>query len=89
METHKAVFSDVAGKPAGIVAVDFDVTEMRQAQQKLAATAEQLALTLERGRHRPWRHNRVARPLHRRPPAAGGRARLRDRPRTWLGRVAS
>jgi PAS domain S-box-containing protein/putative nucleotidyltransferase with HDIG domain len=46
VETHKAVYSDIAGKPAGIVAVDFDISEMRQAEQKLAATAERLALTL-------------------------------------------
>ena len=38
--------SDVTGRPAGIVAVDFDLTEMRRTQQDLAATAEQLALTL-------------------------------------------
>ncbi|MGD0983237.1 MAG: HD domain-containing phosphohydrolase [Acidimicrobiales bacterium] len=47
VQTHKAVFSDVAGKPADIVAIDFDVTEMRRAERELAATAEQLALTLE------------------------------------------
>jgi len=47
VRTHKAVFSDVAGKPAGIVAIDFDVTEMRRAERELAATAEKLTLTLE------------------------------------------
>ena len=47
VHTHKAVFSDVAGKPAGIVAIDFDVTEMRRAERELAASAEKLALTLE------------------------------------------
>jgi putative nucleotidyltransferase with HDIG domain/PAS domain S-box-containing protein len=45
--THKAVFSDVAGKPAGIIGVNLDVTEMRRAEQELVASAEQLALTLE------------------------------------------
>jgi len=47
VQTHKAVFSDVTGKPAGIVAIDFDVTEMRRAERELAVTAEKLALTLE------------------------------------------
>ncbi len=47
VQTHKAVFSDVVGKPAGIVAIDFDVTEMRRAERELAAGAEKLALTLE------------------------------------------
>jgi PAS domain S-box-containing protein/putative nucleotidyltransferase with HDIG domain len=45
--THKAAFSDVAGKPAGIIGVNLDVTEMRRAEQELVASAEQLALTLE------------------------------------------
>jgi PAS domain S-box-containing protein/putative nucleotidyltransferase with HDIG domain len=45
--THKAVFSDVAGKPAGIVGVNLDVTEIRRAEQEIAASAAQLALTLE------------------------------------------
>ncbi len=47
VQTHKAVFSDVSGQPAGIVAIDFDVTEMRRAERELAASAEKLALTLE------------------------------------------
>ncbi len=45
--THKAVFSDVSGRPAGIVGVNLDVTEIRRAQQELAASAAQLELTLE------------------------------------------
>jgi PAS domain S-box-containing protein len=45
--THKAVFSDIAGKPAGIVGVNLDVTEIRRAEQDLAASAVQLTLTLE------------------------------------------
>jgi PAS domain S-box-containing protein/putative nucleotidyltransferase with HDIG domain len=45
--THKAVFSDVDGKPAGIVGVDLDVTEIRQAEREIAAGAVQLRLTLE------------------------------------------
>jgi len=45
--SHKAVFSDVFGKPAGIVGVNLDVTEIRRAEQELAATAVQLELTLE------------------------------------------
>ena len=45
--THKAVFSDVSGEPAGIVGVNLDVTEIRRAQQELAAGAAQLELTLE------------------------------------------
>jgi len=45
--THKAVFTDVAGKPAGIVGVNLDVTEIRRAEQELASSAERLALTLE------------------------------------------
>jgi putative nucleotidyltransferase with HDIG domain len=45
--THKAVFSDVDGTPAGIVGVNLDVTEIRQAQQELAASAIQLRLTLK------------------------------------------
>jgi PAS domain S-box-containing protein/putative nucleotidyltransferase with HDIG domain len=45
--THKAVFSDVSGTPAGIVGVDLDVTEIRQAEQELVASAVQLKLTLK------------------------------------------
>ena len=45
--THKAVFSDVAGKPAGIVGVNLDVTEIRHAEEELANSAVQLQLTLK------------------------------------------
>ena len=45
--THKAAYSDVGGKPAGIVGVDLDVTEMREAEKALAASAERLRLTLK------------------------------------------
>ena len=45
--THKAVFSDVSGKPAGIVAVNLDVTAIRRAERELAAGAIQLRLTLK------------------------------------------
>jgi len=45
--SHKAVFHDVAGKPGGIVGVNLDVTEIRRAEQELAASAVQLELTLE------------------------------------------
>ena len=45
--THKAVYSDVTGKPAGIVGVSFDVTEIRQTQRELAESAVKLRLTLE------------------------------------------
>jgi PAS domain S-box-containing protein/putative nucleotidyltransferase with HDIG domain len=45
--THKAIFSDVTGKPAGIVGVNLDVTEIRQAERELAASAVQLQLTLK------------------------------------------
>jgi len=45
--THKAVYSDVTGKPAGIVGVSFDVTEIRQTQQDLAQSAVKLRQTLE------------------------------------------
>jgi PAS domain S-box-containing protein/putative nucleotidyltransferase with HDIG domain len=45
--THKAVFSDVTGKPAGIVGVNLDMTEIRQAEKDLAAGAVQLQLTLK------------------------------------------
>jgi PAS domain S-box-containing protein/putative nucleotidyltransferase with HDIG domain len=47
VRTHKAVFSDVAGQPAGIVVVNLDVTEIRRAQQDLAQSALRLRLTLE------------------------------------------
>ncbi len=45
--THKAVFSDVAGRTAGIVGVNLDVTEIRAAEARLAASAARLKLTLE------------------------------------------
>jgi putative nucleotidyltransferase with HDIG domain len=45
--THEAVFFDVDGRPAGIVGVNLDVTEIRQAQQDLAESAVQLRLTLK------------------------------------------
>ena len=45
--THKAVFSDVGGKPAGIVGVNLDVTEIRRAESELEAGALQLQLTLK------------------------------------------
>jgi PAS domain S-box-containing protein/putative nucleotidyltransferase with HDIG domain len=45
--SHKAVFSDVNGKPAGIVGVNLDVTEIRHAERELAAGALQLRLTLK------------------------------------------
>jgi putative nucleotidyltransferase with HDIG domain/PAS domain S-box-containing protein len=44
--THKALFSDVRGKPAGIVGVNLDLTEIRRAEQRLAASSAQLKLTL-------------------------------------------
>jgi PAS domain S-box-containing protein/putative nucleotidyltransferase with HDIG domain len=45
--THKAVFSDVAGTPVGIVGVNLDVTEIRQAQKDLASSAMRLRQTLK------------------------------------------
>ena len=45
--THKAVFSDVAGSPAGIVGVNLDVTGIRQAEKELAAGAVRLRQTLK------------------------------------------
>ena len=45
--THKAVYSDVTGRPAGIVGVSFEVTEIRQTQKDLADSAVKLRLTLE------------------------------------------
>jgi PAS domain S-box-containing protein/putative nucleotidyltransferase with HDIG domain len=44
---HKAVFSNVAGNSAGIVGVNFDVTEIRQAEKELASAAARLQLSLE------------------------------------------
>jgi PAS domain S-box-containing protein/putative nucleotidyltransferase with HDIG domain len=44
---HKAVFSDVSGKPAGIVGVNLDVTKMRQAEKQLVSAAAQLRTSLE------------------------------------------
>jgi PAS domain S-box-containing protein/putative nucleotidyltransferase with HDIG domain len=46
MVTHKAVFSDVGGNPAGIVGVSLDVTEIRRAEKELAAGAVRLRLAL-------------------------------------------
>lgn len=45
--SHKAVFSDVAGNPAGIVGVNLDLTGIRRAERQRAATAAQLSLTLQ------------------------------------------
>jgi len=44
---HKAVFRDISGKPAGIVAICFDVAGIRRAERELAASAERLRHTLE------------------------------------------
>jgi PAS domain S-box-containing protein/putative nucleotidyltransferase with HDIG domain len=44
---HKAVFSDVEGEPAGIVGVNLDVTDIRQAEEELASVASRLARTLD------------------------------------------
>jgi PAS domain S-box-containing protein/putative nucleotidyltransferase with HDIG domain len=46
MVSHKAVFSDVAGQPSGIVGVLLDVTEIRRADLERASTAAQLQHTL-------------------------------------------
>ena len=46
MVSHKAVFSDVAGRPAGIVGVLLDVTEIRRADLERVSAAAQLQLTL-------------------------------------------
>jgi PAS domain S-box-containing protein/putative nucleotidyltransferase with HDIG domain len=43
---YKAVYSDVGGKPAGIVGVLLDVTEIRQAEKELASAAGRLERTL-------------------------------------------
>jgi putative nucleotidyltransferase with HDIG domain len=45
--SHKAVFSDVTSKLAGIVGVNLDVTPIREAEQELAAAAAQLEATLQ------------------------------------------
>jgi PAS domain S-box-containing protein/putative nucleotidyltransferase with HDIG domain len=45
--SHRAVFSDVAGKPAGIVGVNLDVTDIRRAEQQLASATVRLQLTLK------------------------------------------
>jgi PAS domain S-box-containing protein/putative nucleotidyltransferase with HDIG domain len=45
--THKAVFSDIAGRTGGIVGVNLDVTDIREAEVRLAASAAKLKLTLE------------------------------------------
>ena len=45
--SHRAVFSAISGRLAGIVGVNLDVTEIRRAEQEIAASATQLALTLE------------------------------------------
>ena len=44
---HKAVFSDLDGRPAGIIGVNLDVTEIRRAEQTIAASAAQLRKTLK------------------------------------------
>jgi PAS domain S-box-containing protein/putative nucleotidyltransferase with HDIG domain len=43
---HRAVFSDIGGGPAGIVGVNLDVTEIRQAEKDLASAAGRLERTL-------------------------------------------
>ena len=43
---HKAVFSDVAGHPAGIVGVDLDVSGIRRAERERASAAERLQMNL-------------------------------------------
>ena len=45
--SHKAVFSDVSGKPAGMVGVIMDMTAIRLAEEQLVLAAAQLKLTLE------------------------------------------
>jgi PAS domain S-box-containing protein/putative nucleotidyltransferase with HDIG domain len=45
--SHKAVFSDVSGKPAGIVGVILDVTQIRRVEQELSTAAGLLEVTLE------------------------------------------
>ena len=45
--SHKAVFSDVSGNPAGIVGVILDITRIRRVEQELASAAGTLSLTLE------------------------------------------
>ena len=45
--THKAVFRDAAGTPAGIVGADLDITEIRHAEQALRESTVQLRLTLK------------------------------------------
>ena len=47
VRTQKGVFSDIDGAPAGIVGVDLDVTEIREAEKELAASAVQLRLSLK------------------------------------------
>jgi PAS domain S-box-containing protein/putative nucleotidyltransferase with HDIG domain len=44
--SHKAAFSDVSGKAAGIVGVNLDVTDVRRAEQQLVSAAAQLEVTL-------------------------------------------
>ncbi len=44
---HKAVFSDVEGKPGGLVGVNLDVTEIRRSEKELAASAERIAFILD------------------------------------------
>jgi putative nucleotidyltransferase with HDIG domain len=46
VRTCKAAFSDMDGKPAGVIGVDLDMTEMRQAERERAASVVQLKLTL-------------------------------------------
>jgi PAS domain S-box-containing protein/putative nucleotidyltransferase with HDIG domain len=45
--SHKAGFSDVAGRAAGIVGVNLDVTAIRQTERRLAVAAERLQATLK------------------------------------------
>ena len=45
--SHKAVFSDLSGRPAGLVGVNLDVTGVRRAEQELVSVAAQLKLTLQ------------------------------------------
>ncbi len=44
--SHKAVFSDVDGKPAGLVGVNLDVTGIRVVEEQLAAATARLKMIL-------------------------------------------
>ena len=44
---HKAVFSDIAGHPAGVVGVNLDVSGIRRAEKELASTAARLQVNLK------------------------------------------